>query len=259
MTREIGGKEIAEVSAVQPKCLNVQPEDLRNTLSGKRVGEVTNRGKWLFMQARPGYMALINLGMGADLVFRAEGKPPPDKYQVKVDFTDGSGFSIRFWWFGHVHVVPEGSLDSHELTRDLGPSPLDPGFTVEAFRTMLQGSRGRVKPFIMDQRRIAGIGNAYVHDILFDAGIHPDRAIPSLSEDEISRLHASIRRVLGTSVELGGAYYEKDFYGNPGGCGPERWVIGYREGKPCPRCGTVITKIKTGGASTFICPECQKI
>ncbi|MEA4882235.1 MAG: DNA-formamidopyrimidine glycosylase family protein [Clostridia bacterium] len=258
MREEIAGKVILSAACLQPKCLNVDPEALNMALTGKRVGEATNKGKWIFLPIEPDYALLINLGMGGDLVQYKPGEALPAKYQFKLEFTDGTGFTIRFWWFGYVHLVANADLGLHDMTRDLGPSPLDADFTLDDFRAIMRVVRGRVKTFMLDQRRLAGIGNAYAHDILFQARIHPERPIPSLTAEEIEALYASIRSVLGESIHLGGAYYEKDFYGHPGGYTAERWVIGYREGTPCPVCGTEIQKIKTGATSSFVCPTCQR-
>lgn len=259
MDETLPGKEIALVEILQPKCLNMPPDDMQQALLSTKVGRTSYRGKWLFTQVAPERTLLINLGMGADLVYTADGAVP-SKYQFRVGFSDGSGFTIRFWWFGYVHLMPTHNLSSHELTADLGPSALDEEVTGDAFAAMLRRGRGRVKPFLLDQTKMSGIGNAYIHDILHKSRVHPNRLIPSLSDDEVSRLYQSIREVLGKSLALGGAYYEKDFFGAQGGYTEEQWRVGYREGKPCPSCATTaIQKIKTGSTSTYICPTCQRI
>ncbi|HON42156.1 MAG TPA: DNA-formamidopyrimidine glycosylase family protein [Bacillota bacterium] len=259
MRRELTGKRISRVECFQPKCSNVEPSRLDVTLSGRRVGETTSKGKWLFMPAENGCTLLINLGMGADMVRFVPGGPMPPKYQFRLDLEDGTGFTIRFWWFGYVHLVLNDELQAHAMTRDLGPSPLDPKFTADDFRRLVRRGHGMIKPFLLDQRHVSGIGNAYVHDILFRARIHPRRPIPGLSDAEIDALYASVRDVLGTAIVMGGAYYEKDFYGHPGGYTAEHWLVGYADGRPCTVCGATIRKIKTGSTSSYICPSCQPL
>jgi formamidopyrimidine-DNA glycosylase len=112
---------------------------------------------------------------------------------------------------------------------------------------------------LLDQSRIAGIGNAYIHDILFMAGLHPLRKIDSLSDGEIPRLFQAIQDGLEVSIAKGGAAYEVDLFGKKGGFQVEDIQVGYREGQPCPRCATLIQKIKTGSTSSFICPSCQPL
>ncbi len=124
---------------------------------------------------------------------------------------------------------------------------------------MLAGKRGQLKNFLLDQSQIAGIGNAYIHDILFFARLHPQRKIESLTGEEIESLARGIRQGLEPSLEKGGAFYEVDLFGQKGGFAVEDIVIGYRENSPCPRCGAPIVKIKTGGTSSFICPTCQPL
>jgi formamidopyrimidine-DNA glycosylase len=124
---------------------------------------------------------------------------------------------------------------------------------------MLHKRRGSIKSFLLNQSALAGIGNAYVHDILWYAGLHPLRKIESLNEQNIKRLAKAIQQGLKPSIKKGGAFYEVDLYGQKGGFNMRHVKIGYKEGKPCPSCKTKIKKIKTGSTSTFICPHCQKV
>ncbi len=109
----------------------------------------------------------------------------------------------------------------------LGPSPLDEAFTLEIFRTLVRSRHGCVKAFLLDQRNISGIENAYSHDVLFAAGIHPQRQLSSLADSEVAALYSSILSVLKASVDLGGASYELDFYGHPGGFTEDKLLVGY--------------------------------
>jgi formamidopyrimidine-DNA glycosylase len=106
---------------------------------------------------------------------------------------------------------------------------------------------------------LAGIGNVYVQDILFQAKLHPNRRISTLSEKEINILYNAIRDVLNHSIQLGGLAYEKDFYGQKGKLTINEFLVGYKTGKPCPACKTPIEKIKTGSTSSYICPKCQPL
>ncbi|MCK4933916.1 formamidopyrimidine-DNA glycosylase, partial [Candidatus Bathyarchaeota archaeon] len=116
-----------------------------------------------------------------------------------------------------------------------------------------------IKNFILNQKNIAGIGNVYVQDILFNAKIHPKRKIPSLNDMEITNLYNSMKSVLKESIDHGSLAYERDFYGNKGGYDMKQFKIAYKPGKPCPLCGTEIEKIKTGATSSYICPQCQPL
>jgi formamidopyrimidine-DNA glycosylase len=179
----------------------------------------------------------------------------PEKYRLIFDFSDGSCLTINFWWFGYVHFCTTEGILQHQMTSRLGRNVLD--LSEEEFKITLSSKKGRIKAFLLDQSNVAGIGNAYIHDILFLARLHPNRIIQTLDENDIARLYQGIRQGLIPSLEKGGAFYEKALNGAKGGFTMEEILIGYREGTPCPLCQTPIKKIKTGSTSSFICPTCQ--
>jgi formamidopyrimidine-DNA glycosylase len=255
MKRALKGKTIKDIEILQPKCLNVSPKKLKGALSGARFEDVTYHGKWIFARTTKGYL-LLNLGMGGDMLL-VDRKTLPEKYQAVFDFDDKCSLSIRFWWFGYIHYAAEGKLDKHAMTAKLGPNAID--VSRERFREMLRGRKGSVKSFLLNQERIAGIGNAYIHDILFLARLHPNRKIDTLSDDEIDGLWQAIQDGLVPSMKKGGAFYERNLRGKRGGFVFDDILVGYREGQPCPVCRTKVVKIKTGSTSTFICPTCQPL
>ncbi len=256
MHRALRGRRITGVEVRQPKCLNATPRRFAGLLRGKTIDRVTSRGKWIFAHLAPEATLLISLGMGGDLLLHAAGTPRPDRYQLKVDLADKRFLTIRFWWFGYAHALPDQELATHKMTADLGLDPLDRSeFTLARFRALLSGRRGGIKSLLMDQRQVAGIGNVYIQDILFQARLHPNRPIPKITEAELVRLHRAIGDHLAAAAKLGGLAYEKDLYNRPGGF--KKFQVGYRPGKPCPECGATITKIRSGATASFICPRCQ--
>ena len=259
MAKEIVGKRISEVEVANPKCLNMPLEQFQKTVVGKATRSVENRGKWLFIKLDSDHVLLFNPGMGADVIHFKPGIKLPEKYQIKFILDDKSGFTIRVWWFCYLHLVHANKLGEHKLTARLGVTPLDKRFTLDYFKQLLNKKRGNIKTFLLDQKNLAGIGNVYIQDILFDARLHPNRIISSLTNTEIEALYKSIGSVLNESIELGGLAYEKDFYGNKGGYGVKQFKIAYKPGQPCPTCQTTIQKIKTGSTSSFICPNCQPL
>jgi formamidopyrimidine-DNA glycosylase len=257
MDKEMAGKRIAEVEVKQPKILNVPPRRFVEAVEGKTIDSISSRGKWIFVKLKTDDFILVNLGMGAELIRFASRRDLPKEYHFRITFTNRTGFTTRFWWFGYVHFVKEGGLGKHKMTSHLGISPMDKGFTENHFKEMLTGRRVGIKSFLVDQKNIAGIGNVYIQDILFRARLHPNRRTSALSEDEIHALYKAILRTLSRSIELGGLAYERDFYGHNGRFSSKEFLVGYKEGKPCPTCGTAIEKIKTGSTATYICPKCQ--
>jgi formamidopyrimidine-DNA glycosylase len=257
MDRELRGRRVAGVDVVQPRCLNVSPDEFGQLLAHTQVNRVTSRGKWIFVDLEPEATLLLNLGMGGEVLFHHKGEPLPANRQSAILFEDGSAFSQHFWWFGYVHAVKTVELASHGMTGSLGLDPLDDSeFTPDTFeKILIEKKRSTIKTVLMDQKNIAGIGNVYIQDILFAAGLHPLRKTADVTASERHALYAAIRSQLGHALEWGGLAYEKDLYNQPGRF--TEFLVGYREGKPCPTCGTLVQKIQTGSTASFICPHCQ--
>ncbi|MHB8071659.1 MAG: Fpg/Nei family DNA glycosylase [Candidatus Cryosericum sp.] len=258
MDHELMGRRIATVDVIQSKCLNMSILEFRSLVERTRVGSVTARGKWAFVHLDPTITVFLNLGMGGDALFHAAGTPLPENRQAALLFEDGAALSLHFWWFGYIHAARTADLASHAMTSTLGMNPLDDHeFTRDAFEELLmRKKRSVIKTVLMDQKNIAGIGNVYIQDILFAAGVHPLRTAGDISPAERTALYDAIRSQLQHALELGGLAYEKDLYGQPGRF--KEFLVGYREGKPCPVCGTSVQKIRTGSTASFICPHCQR-
>lgn len=259
MNKELAGKCIADVEIKQPKNLNMPVSEFKKKIHGKTVVDVSSKGKWIFIKLDPAYCVLINLGMGAEILYFTANQKLPEKHQFKLTFSDKTGFTIHFWWFGYIHLIPENELKKHKMTVQLGISPNDEKFTLPYFQKLVANKRIKVKNFLMAQKNISGIGNVYVQDILFKAKLHPNRKVSELSKEEISMLYSAILEILNRSISLGGLAYEADFYGRKGKLTVEKFLVGYRTGKPCPSCGTLIEKIRTGSTHSYICPRCQPL
>ena len=257
MREELAGRTVSAVEVLQPKCLNVPAEDFKAALSGAEIRDVTPRGKWLRVETTQGWL-LLNLGMGGEILLTSRENLPEKRrlvFDLEDDLEGGVCLAVNFWWLGYVHYVPD--LAAHAMTARLGPDALD--LTLDQFRVLLRGRRGAIKPFLLNQRRIAGIGNVYVQDPLFKAGIHPLRSINTLSDDEVTVLWQALRETLQESIDQGGSVWELNLYGEKGGWDESFLLVGYREGQPCPACGTAVVKIKVGSTSSYICPACQRL
>lgn len=258
LNEALSGRAITLVEALQPKCLNVSPEQMIESLAGRHIEQVSRRGKWLVLHLDSTDYLLLNLGMGADLWHYSPGAELPGKYQLRIGLDDGSGFTVRFWWFGYIRLLSSEELPLHKETSKLGPSPLE--ITADEFAAIAaQYPKKTVKSLILDQDKVSGIGNAYAHDILWTAKLHPQRKLGTLSQDDLKRYHEAIRSIVTRAIELGGL--ETDFFGRGGNM--KTWeklfLLGYKDGRPCPRCGTPIEKLKTGSTQSFICPKCQEL
>ncbi|HEY3273415.1 MAG TPA: DNA-formamidopyrimidine glycosylase family protein [Methanocella sp.] len=258
MNKELEGKKIVEAEVRQEKCLNMPADEFVALVKGRAIGNIRPRGKWIITALEPEAYFLLSLGMGGDVRYHKPGEAAQEKYQLKLGFDDRSSLSIAFWWFGYAHATTAEGLQSHKMTSSLGPSPLDDKtFTREYFAGLLKGSRKTIKSLLTDQKLIAGIGNVYVQDTLFRARLHPNRKALELSETDIEALYSAIRVNLKEAIALGGTP-ERDLYGRPGRLGQDKFLVGYKEGQPCPECGAIIEKIKTGRTSSYVCPRCQR-
>jgi len=253
MQKELAGRRISALEVLQPKCLNLPESDFLDAVQGARILEVTSHGKWIKAALDNGWL-LLNLGMGGEILL-TDREHLPEKHRLILDLEDGAALAINFWWFGSVHFVEH--VEEHQQVSSLGPDFM--GMTLDDFRGLLRGKRGGIKSFLLDQKKVAGIGNVYVQDPLFRAGIHPLRTINTLSEDEIEALWQALRQILQQGIDLGGSHWEQDLYGENGRWDSSYLLVAYREGQPCPTCGTTVEKIKTGSTSSHVCPSCQPL
>jgi len=249
MSRELPQREITHIEVLQPKCLNLPPAEFRAGLEGARITGVQSHGKWLEVATTQGWL-LLNLGMGGEILLVDRGRLP-ERWRLAIDL-DGSCLAVNFWWFGYAHYAAD--LAAHPMVGKLGPNALD--LSLDQFRALLQGRRGAIKAFLLDQDRIAGIGNVYVQTPLWRARIHPLRPIPTLTDAEVAALWQALRDVLQDSIDAGGAPFELNLYGQKGGW-DDPYLFHWKEGAPCPACETPLAKIRTGSTASYICPGCQ--
>lgn len=198
MSKELQGKQVADIESEQPKNLNISVANFTKIIKGKTVSNVFSKGKWIFIKLDPNYYLLINLGMNGDVLYFTPDKKPQEKYHFKLVFTDKTGFTVTFQWIGLVHLVAEKDLAKHKLTSKLGIQPTDKEFTLDYFKRLLANKKAIIKNFLLDQKNIAGIGNVYIQDTLFRARLHPNRKTNTLTEQEITALCHAIKDTLTT-------------------------------------------------------------
>lgn len=258
MNDTLRGKTIHTITLLQEKCANITSDEFQTRTANARIDDIRYKGKWIITTLSNGEHILLSLGMGADILFFAHEQNAADKYQIKVLFHDGSGYTARFWWFGKFLLVSDSELAAEPNTKDIAVDPFDETFTLAYFSSLLKGKKTQIKAFLMNQKNIGGIGNMYMHDILFKARLHPQKKIADMDANEIELLYYSIIQLLNESRKKGSFAYESDFFGQKGGFTMDHFLVGYKENQPCPVCSETIVSIKTGSTSTFVCPACQK-
>ncbi len=229
-------------------------------LAGRRIERVERRGKYLIFRLDEGRALLSHLGMsGRWLFFEREPARRLPHVHARLDFADGA----RLWFqdprrFGQLRVLPGTALARDASLARLGRDPLDPPLASAELAALAHGVRASVKAMLLDQRRIAGIGNIYASEILHRARIDPRRRAGALKPAEWAAVAAEIPAVLTEAIDRMGTTFSmyRTPAGEPGGYG-ERLRVYDRAGEPCRVCGTAIRRILQGQRSTFYCPYCQ--
>lgn len=240
------GAKIVGIEVRDPRIL-LPPE----AVQGKRITKVSRWGKYLLLEFEEGGCLALHLGMTGQLFF--EGDKPPLKYE-RVRFVLSSGYLVFCDQrrFGKVLVCEskEGFLAR------LGVDPLSEAYTFEAFRALLQGKR-RLKDFLLDQKKICGIGNIYASEILFRARLHPERPCEGLTEEEKRRLFLAIPQLLEEAIRRKGTTI-RDFRLPGGEEGDFQNLLAVYGKSHCPSCGASIVRKVIASRSTYFCPHCQK-
>lgn len=231
----------------------------KRQVKGQSIATVGRRGKYLIFELDSGNALVIHLRMTGRLT-RCQKPPTGDgRKHLRLLFRFTDGFCLAFHdtrRLGKAFVLPES--ESVAYWERLGPEPLAPSFTGARLKRLLGESQRPVKSFLLDQSRIAGIGNIYADESLFLAGIHPLRAAGGLSGEEAGRLNKSIKSILRSAIALQGSSIDtyRDSGGNRGRF-QDSFRVHRRQGDPCPRCGRPVEKIRVGGRGTYFCPGCQ--
>ncbi|MGI8715507.1 MAG: bifunctional DNA-formamidopyrimidine glycosylase/DNA-(apurinic or apyrimidinic site) lyase [Solirubrobacteraceae bacterium] len=252
------GRTLVEVQLLDPRWTRpADPALVAGVLRGRRVQRLRRYGKYMVWELSGDAFLLVHLRMTGALLF----DPDVDPLHTRARFTLDGGHRLiyvdpRRFGTGHLlHGAP--ALDAY-LNERLGVEPMTSEFTAEHLRKIARGRRAPVKAFVLDQRRIAGVGNIYADEALFRAGIHPLRPAGSLRRPQLEALREAIEHALADGIAAKGATID-DFRHVDGARGSfqDRFLVHLREGQPCTRCGTTIRKLVIGGRGTYVCEHCQ--
>lgn len=269
------GDTISDIEIRFPKLFSGDPKEI----IGSKVIGVRRFGKGLVIDFENGKSLTIHVKMTGQLIYVGSKIPKGNKisekagetlphkhthviFTLKQEVTSNKQEVAKLFYsdirrFGWLKVIETSKLGEQSFFKSLGREPLK-DLKIGEFEKILKSKKGSIKPLLMDQSFIAGIGNIYANDALFLAKIHPSRPANSLSEEEVVRLLAAIETVLKKGLEVGGAS-EWQYVNAEGQTGSYQkfFKVYGKVGKPCVVCGNVIEKIVMGGRGTFYCPECQ--
>lgn len=255
--RTIVGVEVFDAKLVAPE----DPAGFATAVVGHRILDVGRRAKYLLLGLSSADTLAIHLRMTGRLHWRAGAAPDDERFlRARFDLDDGSTMTFGdMRRFGRAWIIPGGEPDPEAYWRGrAGVEPLTPRFTARLLGELLDGRRRPIKATLLDQALVAGLGNMYVDEALYQARIHPLRPAGDLDGAEVRRLHRAIRDRLAAAVAAGGASIDsyRDGLGERGTM-QDLLRVHLHEGDPCSRCATTIRKTRVAGRGTYWCPRCQ--
>lgn len=256
---KITGFKIEEVQVLDPRVIrHVRPDDFVRRLKGRVIASVSRRGKAIIIRFFDSAdQWIVQLGMTGQMI--VSGDPAPSRgTKVTLRLSNNSALHYNdYRMFGRLQIV--GDLKEISYFKKIGPEPLEKKFSVSWLSGALKKHNSPIKPLLLNQNFVAGIGNIYASEILFESGIHPSRKASDLKDKEIALLHAATRKILKMAVRLRGSSVNtyRDANGQKGKFVNRIRVYG-RENESCLICGTALVREMQGGRSTFYCGKCQK-
>lgn len=246
------GRRIAAFSSAWPKGCRPSVAHVRRNIVGRLVHAVSRRGKFIVLELEDGGHLLIHLRMSGRFEWLDGGNGRPRHVRAAWGLDDGNRLLFcDARKFGRVTYT----RDLAGATADLGPEPLERCFTAARLGQLLRHRRRQLKPLLLDQTVIAGLGNIYTDEALFRAGLHPLTRSDTLRPAQIRRLHQAIRSVLRLAIRNHGTTLDWIY---PGGWMQRRLMVYGRTGEPCRRCRTAIVALRVAQRGTHICPKCQR-
>ncbi|MBS4201795.1 bifunctional DNA-formamidopyrimidine glycosylase/DNA-(apurinic or apyrimidinic site) lyase [Bacillus sp. FJAT-49732] len=255
LQQKIGGQTITDVVINREKSINIPADDFTRSVVNQKIQSITRRAKYLIFQLQNGSCLLLHLMLGGWMFYGKKEDKPDRTVQIQLSFGDYNLYFIGLR-LGYLHLLTPELLEK-ELQK-IGPEPLDPSFSLDTILAALRGRRGNLKTTLLNQECIAGIGNRYSDEILWQAQLLPERKIHKLEHDNIVHLYNSIKFILQKAIQTGGYMSEPFFHGDykTGGYINMMYVHD-REGKPCYRCGESIVKTEISSRKTYFCENCQ--
>lgn len=261
------GKRLHRVIARRPDLRFPLPDGFGQRLTGQRVRCVSRRAKYILVHTEDGTVLIWHLGMSGRVLIYTNADhelPPPEQRHDHVIFETDDHTVVRFndtRRFGFMDLVDEAHLATHPMIARLGPEPLDDSFNAQTLGQRLKGKRTPIKAALLDQGVVSGLGNIYVSEALFRAGISPRRSSHTVQGKRVERLVPAIKQVLRDAIQAGGSSL-RDHRQTNGELGyfQHRFAVYDKAGSPCPNqgCNGEIQQIVQSGRSTYFCPKCQR-
>lgn len=266
LAQKLVGKKIASVEVNFAGLIKTPLKDFVKAVKGAKILDIRRRAKMLIFDLSNAWSILVHLKMTGQLIMNGPpggeaGLPGTGKPHLVYTFADKTQLKhYDFRKFGFVKLVKTGEVDRYLAKEKLGPEPLDKNFTLQKFRALLLPKpRTKIKPLLMDQTFLSGVGNIYAQETCFAARVLPDRRVNTLSGKEIKDLHQNLQTILKKSIACQGTSADSyvDAFGEAGDYLSQLKVYG-RGGQKCSRCGAILKSAKLAGRGTVWCAKCQK-
>ena len=252
------GRRLERLEVFDPMwCEPAPPETLDDAVRGRRIESLGRRGKYLIWTFEDEVHLVMHLRMTGNLLIMGDQQPPYTRVLLPLDSGETLAYTDPRRFGTGVVLLGDDARDDYFKQR-LGVEPLSPDFTTDYLRAVARKRKQPVKAFLLNQERIAGVGNIYADEALFKSRIHPERPVGTLKRDQLEALREAVIESLEAGIDSRGASI--DDYRNPDGAEglfQTKFQVHLREGEPCIRCGSIIVKMRAAGRGTYVCETCQ--
>ncbi len=252
------GKKVVRAEVFRDDVSNVGVEEFPRRLAGRTLEGTGRRGKIVLLDFGD-VVGVVHLVISGRVLQLPEWREPDKIHTAIIEFEGGPVLAFTRLWLGYFDLYEPERVEEHPLISRLGPDPFAKEFSVE-YLTAAFERRAAIKGLLLDQSVVSGLGNIYVDEVLFAAGVHPTRKANTLTPEEIRAIHAATRDILGRAIEFRGTTFDSyhDAFGETGKFQHELKVF-TRAGEPCPVCSTEIEKSRVAGRGTHVCAVCQPL
>ncbi|MBP2650641.1 MAG: mutM 2 [Firmicutes bacterium] len=258
---KVVGNKIANVEMLLPRLIKwPSAHEFQALVTNRTIKSLERRGKYLLFYFDSDLVMVVHLRMTGRIYYSSVVEQDDRFIRIIFSFDNGAAlFYADSRTLGTLYVMPTNELWRINGLAKLGPEPMSPEFTLEYFQQILAKRKGKIKSLLLNQQIIGGLGNIYVDESLFLAGVRPERNAASLAAEESNRLYQAINKVIEQGINYGGTTF-RDYRDGEGKRGENQYHLNVygRENQPCKTCGTLIAKTEVGGRGTHYCPHCQQ-
>jgi len=267
LEKEVVGKRVRSVevrphrNAMRVIRRHARRKEFEDRLAGKKITKIDRKGKYVLVALEDGQVLVVHFGMSGQFLRGTKRQALPQHTHVVLEFVQGGDLRyIDPRTFGEMFVTNADELGKVKELDHVAIDPLEDTFTWQEFSGELARRAAKLKPLLMDQKFVSGLGNIYSDEVLFAAGLRQDRTSETLSSQEVRRLYRAMREVVQEAIRFRGTTLDDeayvDLFGKPGDFQSELKVYG-RKGQACRRCRTPIESVKFQGRTSYFCPQCQ--